>query len=104
MRCMSECPVEAIQGGQVWLLFYVWLLTLPVAAIAAAAMLGVDGDGAALASGVVRLLVGYAWIVLSVWCSYAILWLGLRVPGLRFVLARATLTRSYRRYHGPDAP
>jgi len=30
-----------------------------------------------------------------------VLWFGLRVPGLRFVLSRATFTRRYRRYRGP---
>jgi len=101
MRCMSECPVQAIQGGQSWLLLYIWLISLPVAATVAAVFLGVDGDGSALASGAVRLLVGYVWIVVSVWLSYALLWLGLSVPGVRVLLARSTLTRSYRRYPGP---
>ena len=48
-----------------------------------------------------RLLVGYGWIVGVVWVAYGLLWLGLGVPGLRRVLARATLTRWYRRYRGP---
>jgi ferredoxin len=101
MRCMSNCPTDAIQGGQGWLLFYVWLISLPVAATAATVLLGTLGISAGWLTGVVRLLTGYIWIVASVWLAYAALWLGLFVPGLRFVLSRATLTRLYRRYRGP---
>ena len=101
MRCMSNCPTGAIQVGQAWLLLYIWLLALPIGALAATALLNalrISGDWFA---GVTRLLAGYAWIVVSVWLVYAVLWLGLLVPGLRFVLSRATLTRRYRRYRGP---
>jgi ferredoxin len=104
MRCMSGCPTQAIQGGQGWLLLYIWLIALPAAGWAAARMsqaLGVDG---ALADGAIRLVAGYAWIVVSVWIAYALLWLGLLVPGVRLVLSRATFTRLYRRYRGPEGP
>jgi|GEM_PF-86173 len=101
MRCMSICPTEAIQGGQGWLLFYVWLISLPGAALLSAAMLGALGISAGWGAGAIRLLSGYLWIVASVWLAYAVLWLGLFVPGLRSVLSRATFTRFYRRYRGP---
>ena len=97
MRCMSRCPEEAIQGAQGWLLFYAWLTGLPVAAAVVVAL----GASIGWASGVVRLLVGYGWIVAALWLGYGLLWLGLGVPGLRLVLSRATLTRWYRRYRGP---
>ncbi len=102
MRCMSNCPTDAIEGGQGWLLFYVWLLSLPFAALATSAFLDQVGISSAPASGVIGLLFSYAWIVISVWFAYGILWLGLFVPGLRFVLTRATFTRFYRRYRGPE--
>jgi Pyruvate/2-oxoacid:ferredoxin oxidoreductase delta subunit len=101
MRCMSNCPTDAIQGGQGWLLFYVWLISVPVAATVATVLLGAVGISAGWLSGVARFVAGYLWIVASVWLAYAALWLGLLVPGLRFVLSRATLTRLYRRYRGP---
>ena len=97
MRCMSRCPEDAIQGAQGWLLFYAWATGLPVAATVVAAL----GLPAGWASGAARLLAGYGWIVAAVWVAYALLWLGLGVPGLRSVLGRATLTRWYRRYRGP---
>jgi len=102
MRCMSHCPTDAIQGGQAWLLLYVWLLSLPTGAMAATALLELTGVSAPWVTGVTGLLTDYAWIVFSVWLSYALLWLGLFVPGLRLVLSRATLTRFYRRYRGPE--
>lgn len=101
MRCMSNCPTDAIQGGQGWLLFYVWLISLPVAAMVASVLLSTLGVSAGLLPGALRFLASYIWIVASVWLAYGVLWLGLSVPGLRFVLARATLTRLYRRYRGP---
>jgi ferredoxin len=97
MRCMSRCPEDAIQGAQGWLLFYAWAAGLPVAVAVVAAL----GLPAGWASGVAGLLVGYGWIVVVVWVAYALLWLGLGVPGLRLLLGRATLTRWYRRYRGP---
>ena len=102
MRCMSKCPTEAVQGGQAWLLLYVFLTTVPVGALATKALLRAFGMTGRIARGVVGLLTGYAWIASAVWCAYALLWLGLRVPGLRFMLSRATLTRAYRRYRGPE--
>jgi Pyruvate/2-oxoacid:ferredoxin oxidoreductase delta subunit len=102
MRCMSNCPTDAIQGAQAWLLLYIGLMTVPVASLAATALLRPLGISGGIVRGVVRLLAGFAWIVAAVWGAYALLWLGLLVPGLRFVLARATLTRRYRRYRGPD--
>jgi len=97
MRCMSDCPEDAIQGAQGWLLFYAFLAGLPVAAAVVAGL----GVSLGWASGPVRFLVGYGWIVAAVWVAYALLWLGLGVPGLRVVLGRTTLTRWYRRYRGP---
>jgi len=101
MRCMSNCPTDAIQGGQGWLLFYVWLISLPVAATVATVLLGALGVSAGWLSGALRFLTSYIWIVASVWAAYGVLWLGLSVPGLRYVLSRVTLTRLYRRYRGP---
>ena len=101
MRCMSNCPTDAIQGGQGWLLFYVWLISLPIAEMAGTAFLGRFGISAGWVSGVVRVLTGYFWIMVSVWLAYAAIWLALFVPGLSFVLSRVTLTRIYRRYRGP---
>jgi len=103
MRCMSNCPTDAIQGSQAWLLFYIWLVGLPVGALAAGALLDVLGVSDGAVAGVVQLASSYAWIVIAVWFAYGLLWLGLLVPGLRAVLARATLTRRYRRYRGPKA-
>jgi len=102
MRCMSNCPTDAIQGGQGWLLFYIWLMTLPLSAFVAAEILGAFGVSGGLTAGFVGLLSDYLWIVIAVWAAYGILWLGLLVPGLRFVLSRATFTRFYRRYRGPQ--
>jgi ferredoxin len=102
MRCMSTCPTEAIQGGQAWLVLYVWLIALPVGALSATALLGSLGASGSAAYTAVRLLAGYLWIVVAVWLAYVVLWVGLLVPGVRFVLARATFTRLYRRYRGPD--
>jgi hypothetical protein len=99
---MSNCPTEAIQGGQGWLLLYVWLIALQVGAAAAAALLGALGVPGGFAYEVTRLVTGYLWIVTAVWFAYTALWAGLLIPGLRFVLSRATFTRSYRRYGGPD--
>jgi hypothetical protein len=100
---MSNCPTDAIQGSQAWLLFYIWLVGLPVGALAAGALLDVLGVSDGAVAGVVQLASSYAWIVIAVWFAYGLLWLGLLVPGLRAVLARATLTRRYRRYRGPKA-
>ena len=97
MRCMSRCPEDAIQGAQGWLLFYAWLTGLPVAGMVVAWW----GIPAGWTSGVVRVLVGYGWIVAAVWVAYGLLWLGSGVPGLRRVLGWTTLTRGYRRYRGP---
>lgn len=102
MRCMSKCPTQAIQGAQGWLLLYLLLISLPVAAGITAAVRDVIGVSGEIATSLVSLLSGYIWIVVAVWTAYLALWLGLRVPGLRFVLSRATLTRLYRLYRGPE--
>ncbi|PKQ15727.1 MAG: hypothetical protein CVT67_08400 [Actinobacteria bacterium HGW-Actinobacteria-7] len=103
MRCMSNCPTDAIQGSQAWLLFYIWLIALPVGTLVAGILVRALGVSDGAAAGVVHLVSGYVWIAASVWFAYGILWLGLLVPGLRVVLSRATLTRLYRRYRGPRA-
>jgi ABC-type microcin C transport system permease subunit YejB len=100
MRCMSNCPTDAVQGGQGWLLFYVWLVSLPVGAMAATALLSALGLWAA-AGSIVGLALSYLWIMVAVWSAYSLLWFGLLVPGLGAVLAKATLTPRYRRYRGP---
>jgi hypothetical protein len=97
MRCMSRCPEDAIQGAQGWLLFYTWAAGLPVAAAVVAAL----GLPAGWASGALRWLAGYGWIVAAVWVAYGLLWLGVGRAGVAAVLGRATLTRWYRRYRGP---
>lgn len=98
---MSNCPADAIQGAQGWLLFYAWLIGLPVAATLATVLFDMLGVSAGWLLGTVSVLASYVWIVASVWLAYGVLWLGLSVPGLRFVLSRATLIRLYRRYRGP---
>ncbi|MCL4553958.1 MAG: EFR1 family ferrodoxin [Actinobacteria bacterium] len=102
MRCMSKCPTQAIQGAQGWLLLYVGLISLPVAASIASAISEAIGISGAMATSFVSLLSGYLWTVAAVWAAYLVLWLGLRIPGLGFVLSRATLTRFYRLYRGPE--
>jgi Pyruvate/2-oxoacid:ferredoxin oxidoreductase delta subunit len=102
MRCMSDCPTSAIQGGQAWLLFYGWLISLPVAKVAAHAVSRALGLSNNLTTSAVGFLFGVGWIAVAVWFAYGLLWLGLFVPGLRFLLSRATFTRLYRRYPGPE--
>ncbi|MDY0341905.1 MAG: 4Fe-4S binding protein, partial [Coriobacteriia bacterium] len=102
MRCMSNCPTDAIQGGQSWLLFYMWLVSLPAGAWAAPVLLDAMGITGGVISGIVQLVISYIWIVAAVWGAYGLLWLGLFVPGVRIVLSRTTLTRHFRRYRGPD--
>ncbi|MDA3936984.1 MAG: EFR1 family ferrodoxin [Actinomycetota bacterium] len=101
MRCMSNCPTEAIQGSQSWMLLYIWLSALPFGAVAAAFVLDALNVPAGFARGLVEGLSGYAWTVATVWLGYTLLWMGLLVPGVRFALSRATFTRFYRRYRGP---
>ncbi len=101
MRCMAHCPTEAIQSGQGWLLLYGALIGLPVAATLAALLRDRLGITATWASVVLNLVLGYLWIVVVVWLGYLVLWWGLRVPGVRTLLARLTFTRRYRRYRGP---
>jgi ferredoxin len=100
MRCMSDCPTVAIQGGQAWLLLYVWLVSLPVGTMAATALLSALGLWAP-AGSIAAIALSYAWIVAAVWLAYLALWSGLLVPRLGAVLSRATFTRGYRRYRGP---
>jgi Pyruvate/2-oxoacid:ferredoxin oxidoreductase delta subunit len=104
MRCMSDCPTEAIQGGQGWLVLYILLIALPVAGWTTAWISQALGVGGGLAGGAITLIAGYAWIVVSVWIAYVLLWLGLVVPGVRLVVSRLTFTRLYRRYRGPEGP
>lgn len=101
MRCIGNCPTDAIQGGQGWLLFYGFLISLPVAATLATALSGMLGVSAGWLATLLNLLIGYIWIVTSAWLAYGLLWFALSVPGLRWVLSRATFTRRYRRYRGP---
>lgn len=102
MRCMSQCPTEAIQAGQGWLLLYIWLMSLPVGALAATALGDLLGTPGWLPTPILQVLLGAVWILASVWVAYSVLWLGLLVPGVRVALSRATFTRAYRRYHGPE--
>ena len=102
MRCMSNCPTNAIQGGQSWMVLYIWMTGLPIGALAAGAALDAMDMPAGFARSLIDALSGYAWTVGSVWIAYMLLWIGLTIPGVRFVLSKTTFTRFYRRYRGPE--
>jgi len=102
MRCMAYCPRKAIEAGHSWAVMLYFITTVPVAVYLFDWLGATVPALAAVDSRIVRLMVSLAYLYTSLFLSYLVFNLLVRIPFVNNLFAWTTLTRFYRRYNEPD--
>jgi len=102
MRCMAYCPRKAIEAGQSWAVLLYFITTLPVAAYLFIWLGASIPALAALDNRAGRLIIALVYLYVSLFVSYLVFNLLVRIPIVNSLFAWTTLTRFYRRYNEPD--
>jgi ferredoxin len=101
MRCMAFCPNRAVEAGHSFAVVLYYIVTAPAAAVLLDRLGSRLPSLAGLESSWLRFVLDLLWFYLSLFLSYRIFQLLIRIPLVRAVFARTTLTRLYRRYREP---
>jgi len=102
LRCMAWCPTHAVESGHSLGVVLYLVTTLPVSVYA------MDWLGARLSLPVAannvatRLLLQYPYILLSLFATYLLFNVLIRIPLVNRLFTYTTLVHWYRRYHEPD--
>lgn len=102
MRCMAYCPTQAIEVGHSWAVILYYVTSVPAGTL----LLNRFADSWAILSALdgrfLGSLLDYAYMLLSIYLSYLLFTLLLRLPWINRLFTYTTFTRLYRRYHEPD--
>ncbi len=102
LRCMAWCPEGAVESGHSLGVILCLVTTIPVSVYA------MDWVTARLPlpvwvkGGVTLVLLQYAYIILSIFLTYLVFSLLIRIPLVNRLFTYTTLVHYYRRYHEPD--
>jgi len=102
LRCMAWCPAQAVESGHSLGVILYFVTTLPVSMYAMnwlGAHLSLPGAASGLAA---RLLLQYPYILLSLFVTYLVFSVLIRIPLVNRLFTCTTLVHWYRRYHEPD--
>jgi Pyruvate/2-oxoacid:ferredoxin oxidoreductase delta subunit len=102
MRCMAYCPTQAIEAGHSWAVILYMITSAPAVTILLN-WLTVRFSGLnPLRGGLAEILLEYIYVLLSIYLSYLLFSLLMRIPWINRLFTVTTLTHYYRRYHEPD--
>ena len=99
LRCLAWCPRRAVESGHSLGVILYFVATLP------AAVYAMNWLGAKLSlpnNVATRLLLQYPYILLSLFVTYLLFALVIRIPAINRLFTYTTLVHYYRRYHEPD--
>jgi len=102
MRCMGYCPQQAIEAGHSWGVLLYMITAVPVSMYLFQYASEYVPMIAAADSSWTRMLLDIAWIYPSLYVSYLVFDILMRIPVINTLFTYTTLTRWYRRYHHPD--
>jgi len=102
LRCMAWCPTRAVESGHSLGVVLYFVTTLPVS-VYAMNWLGARLALPAAANNVAaRMLLQYPYILLSLFVTYLLFSVLIRIPLVNKLFTCTTLVHWYRRYHEPD--
>lgn len=102
MRCMSYCPRRAIEAGHSWAVLLYYVTSIPVAVYLFAWLEGISPGVAAFDNGISRRVISLLYLYASIFVSYWLFSLLIRIPVVNAIFAWTTFTRFYRRYREPE--
>ena len=102
MRCMGYCPRNAIEAGHSLGVVIYYVTSIPVSLY----LMNTLGKALPWFEGLdnrwTRMLLQYPYILLSIFITYLLFTLLIRMPFVNRLFTYTTLTRFYRRYHEPE--
>ena len=102
MRCMSYCPKEAVEAGHSWLVLLYLITAVPFSTYLFGWLEGLLPWAGGLRRSVVGSAIDLLYFYLSLFASYYLYDLLLRLPLINRLFTLTTLTHFYRRYHEPE--
>jgi ferredoxin len=102
MRCMGYCPQKAIEAGHSLGLLLYFITTIPVGVIFMNMLNRLLPSATDLSQSKLNWLIQYPYILLSIYLSYLLVSLLIRIPIINRAFTWTTFTRFWRRYHEPE--
>lgn len=98
MRCMGYCPNKAVEVSHSFAIVLYFVATLPLSFYV------LNGLSITIEHSVflVKVLLDYIYILVSIFVAYLILFWLIKIPLLNKLCTHTTFTHFYRRYHEPD--
>ena len=103
MRCMGYCPEKAIEAGHSWAAVLVYVTTIPVSMYLMNWLVGMVPGAEVMNRPWILQLLNFIYIYPSLFISYMIFSVLLRIPFVNTLFTYTTLTHIYRRYREPGA-
>ena len=101
MRCLNFCPEKAVEAGHSWAALLTYITTLPVAFHFLKWLGGYVPGIRGLENPLITNLLQLVYTYLSLFLSYYLFFILIRVPLVNRLFTYTTLTHLYRRYHEP---
>ncbi|MFC1825010.1 EFR1 family ferrodoxin [Thermodesulfobacteriota bacterium] len=101
MRCMAFCKRKAIEAGHSWAIMLYYITSIPIAVYLLSWITRSFPASSWLDNPVVQNLLYLIYFYPSVFISYYVFYLLIRIPVVNDFFTYTTLTHIYRRYHEP---
>ena len=102
MRCMAYCPSRAVEAGHSLAVIMYFVTSVPAAFYLLRWLGGKFPFLAGMEQGWLHGLLNFGYTLFSLFVTYYIFSLQIRIPIVNKFFTYTTFTRLYRRYHEPD--
>jgi Pyruvate/2-oxoacid:ferredoxin oxidoreductase delta subunit len=102
LRCLAWCPQRAVESGHSLAVVLYFVASIPASVYAMNWMVGRSWLADDLNNPVTQFLLQYPCTILSIFLTYLLFSLLIRIPAVNWLFTYTTLVHYYRRYHEPD--
>ena len=105
MRCMGYCPENAIEAGHSLGVIFYFVAMTPIVIYLIDFVASYIPNIAVIKDsffGLPVLILDYVYILISLFISYLLFIILIRIPFINVIFTFTTLTHFYRRYHEPN--
>jgi Pyruvate/2-oxoacid:ferredoxin oxidoreductase delta subunit len=102
MRCMGYCKKKAVEAGHSWAIILYFFVTIPVMAKIISWFTIFTGFSLEMKNYWAMVLLDTLYFLPSVFLSYWLFWMLIRIPIVNTIFSVSTLTHYFKRYHEPE--
>jgi len=102
MRCMGYCKKKAVESGHSLALLQTFIMAVPVFANLTTGLTNSMGGFLGIQNYWLMLLVEALYYIPTLFLSYWIFWMLIRIPVVNTIFSITTLTHYFKRFHDPE--